>query len=223
MCINEIPKFSNAKFEINKSSKHNPILQDIKKGKPRFVSNIFPLKGYPWNYGALPQTWENKNKVLCDGYKGDNDPLDIIEIGPKKKIGEVYFGKVLGCLALVDDGEIDWKIIVIDSKNEKINDIKDVEEHFPNLLMHTKNWFENYKIPDGKGKNKFALEGKFMDKDEAMKIINEAHQSYKELMETKCENDFSYEMGEAECKTMGDEKQQDSQFPESINDYFYLK
>lgn len=33
----------------------NPIKQDMKKGKLRYVANIFPHKGYIWNYGALPQ------------------------------------------------------------------------------------------------------------------------------------------------------------------------
>ena len=33
----------------------NPIKQDIKKGKLRFVRNCFPHKGYLWNYGAFPQ------------------------------------------------------------------------------------------------------------------------------------------------------------------------
>ena len=33
----------------------NPLKQDIKKGNLRFVSNVFPHKGYIWNYGAIPQ------------------------------------------------------------------------------------------------------------------------------------------------------------------------
>lgn len=33
----------------------NPIKQDIKKGKLRFVRNCFPHKGYLWNYGAFPR------------------------------------------------------------------------------------------------------------------------------------------------------------------------
>lgn len=33
----------------------NPIIQDTKKGKLRFVRNCFPHKGYIWNYGAFPQ------------------------------------------------------------------------------------------------------------------------------------------------------------------------
>lgn len=67
--------------------KLNPIKQDIKKGNPRFVPNCFPHKGYIWNYGALPQTWEDPNIVdentKC---KGDNDPIDCIEIGYKVSI-----------------------------------------------------------------------------------------------------------------------------------------
>lgn len=62
----------------------NPIIQDTKKGKLRFVPNVFPHKGYIWNYGALPQTWENPE--LLDehtGCKGDNDPIDVLEIGYK--------------------------------------------------------------------------------------------------------------------------------------------
>lgn len=33
----------------------NPIKQDVKKGKLRFVANCFPHHGYIWNYGAIPQ------------------------------------------------------------------------------------------------------------------------------------------------------------------------
>lgn len=46
------------------------------------MPNCFPHHGYIWNYGALPQTWEDPNVVdentKC---KGDNDPIDALEIG----------------------------------------------------------------------------------------------------------------------------------------------
>jgi len=41
--------------QINRGEKLNPIKQDIKKGKVRFVNNCFPYHGYIWNYGAFPQ------------------------------------------------------------------------------------------------------------------------------------------------------------------------
>lgn len=41
--------------QISKEEALNPIKQDVKKGKLRFVRNCFPHKGYLWNYGAFPQ------------------------------------------------------------------------------------------------------------------------------------------------------------------------
>ena len=77
----EVPRWTNAKLEISKSEPLNPIVQDVKKGKMRFVSNVFPHKGYIWNYGAFPQTWEDP-KVVHPGTEasGDNDPLDVCDI-----------------------------------------------------------------------------------------------------------------------------------------------
>ena len=53
--IVEVPRWTNAKMEISKEEAFNPIKQDIKKGRLRFVRNCFPHHGYIWNYGAFPQ------------------------------------------------------------------------------------------------------------------------------------------------------------------------
>lgn len=53
------------------------------------------------------QTWENP-EVLDEstGCKGDNDPIDILEIGFRvAKRGEVLQVKVLGTVALIDEGK----------------------------------------------------------------------------------------------------------------------
>ena len=42
-------------LQISTKEALNPIKQDCKKGKLRFVHNCFPYHGYIWNYGALPQ------------------------------------------------------------------------------------------------------------------------------------------------------------------------
>ncbi|OBS80146.1 hypothetical protein A6R68_21651, partial [Neotoma lepida] len=85
---NGIPrkKARNDDYEIATEEPLNPIKQDAKNGKLRYVPNIFPYKGYIWNYGALPQ-------VLSCG--------DVIHV------------KILGILALIDEGATDWKIIAI--------------------------------------------------------------------------------------------------------------
>lgn len=56
----------------------------------------------------------------------------MIEIGAKTcKSGGVYKVKVLGVLALVDVGEVDWKVITIsidDPKAALVNDVPDVNK-----------------------------------------------------------------------------------------------
>ncbi|NXC16414.1 IPYR2 pyrophosphatase, partial [Corythaeola cristata] len=132
--IVEVPRWTNAKMEIATEEPLNPIKQDIKKGKLRYVANIFPHKGYIWNYGALPQTWEDPNHTdNITGFCGDNDPIDVCEIGSKiRSSGEIVQVKVLGVLALVDEGETDWKIIAIsvdDPEAQKIHGNMDLKEN----------------------------------------------------------------------------------------------
>ena len=184
----EIPRFGNAKMEISKDEWMNPIKQDVKKGALRYVKNCFPHKGYPWNYGALPQTWESPEVVDKEtGLKGDNDPIDAIEIGSKQAhAGEVKQVKVLGALALLDEGETDWKVVVIDVTDplaEKLNDASDIEKVCPGLIDATRHWFRVYKVPDGKPENQFAFDGELKDRSFALRIIEETHHSWRELME----------------------------------------
>jgi hypothetical protein len=47
-------------LQINLASSLNPMKQDIKNGKLRYVNNVFPYHGYIWNYGALPQVSQTK-------------------------------------------------------------------------------------------------------------------------------------------------------------------
>jgi len=185
--IVEIPRWSNAKLEISKDEVLNPIKQDIKKGKLRFVRNCFPHKGYLWNYGAFPRTWEDPNVVHPETKaKGDNDPLDVCEIGELVGYtGQIKQVKVLGVMALLDEEETDWKVIVIDVNDPlapKLNDVEDVERHLPGLLRATNEWFRIYKIPDGKPENQFAFSGECKNKKYAMDVIRETHEAWERLM-----------------------------------------
>jgi len=112
----EIPRWTNAKQEIKRPELLNPIVQDTSNGKIRFVRNRFPYHGYIWNYGAIPQTWEDRNYTHPDTMaKGVNDPIDVCEIGERVAYpGQIKQVKVLGVIALLDGGETDWKIIAID-------------------------------------------------------------------------------------------------------------
>jgi inorganic pyrophosphatase len=64
-------------------------------------------------------------------------------------VGQVKQVKVLGIMALLDEGETDWKVIVVDINDplaSKLNDIEDVERHLPGLIRATNEWFRIYKI-----------------------------------------------------------------------------
>lgn len=177
----EIPRGQNAKLEISRDEPLNPIKQDVKSGKLRYVHDK-----YPFNYGALPQTWENPMLAHPDTQaKGDNDPIDACEIGSKQhQTGEVITVKVIGTWAMIDEGETDWKILCIDVTDplaDKINDIADVETHFPGKTKEVFTFLRDYKIPDGKPANVFAFNGELKNKAFAMKTIEETHEEWHKI------------------------------------------
>ncbi|XP_072261762.1 inorganic pyrophosphatase 2, mitochondrial [Pyxicephalus adspersus] len=197
----EVPRWTNAKMEIATKEELNPIKQDIKKGKLRFVSNVFPHKGYIWNYGALPQTWEDpSHKDQDTNCFGDNDPIDVCEIGSKVcSRGDVIQVKVLGVLGLLDEGEMDWKIIAIntdDPEADKFNDIEDVRKYKPGYLEATVEWLRSYKVPDGKPENQFGFNGEFKNQAFAIDVIKNTHDYWKDMIHKKAES------GEIQCKNV---------------------
>ncbi|CAB08747.1 putative inorganic pyrophosphatase C3A12.02 [Schizosaccharomyces pombe] len=182
--VTEIPRWTQAKCEISLTSPFHPIKQDLKNGKLRYVANSFPYHGFIWNYGALPQTWEDPNVIDSrTKMKGDGDPLDVCEIGGSiGYIGQIKQVKVLGALGLIDQGETDWKILAIDINDPRaklLNDISDVQNLMPRLLPCTRDWFAIYKIPDGKPKNRFFFDGNYLPKSDALDIIAQCHQHWK--------------------------------------------
>ncbi|EIE23360.1 inorganic pyrophosphatase precursor [Coccomyxa subellipsoidea C-169] len=185
----EIPKESSAKMECATDEELTPIKQDTKKGK---------LRHYPyninWNYGMLPQTWEDPAHKAQDigGVAGDNDPVDVVEIGSEEcAMGGVYAVKPLAILAMIDDGELDWKIAAIrtdDPKADLVNDVEDVEREFPGELDKIRIWFRDYKKPDGKPENQFGYDDTWQNKEFTLNVIAETHGFYAKLKSGEREN-----------------------------------
>lgn len=195
----EVPRWSNAKMEIATKEALNPIKQDVKKGKLRYVANVFPHRGYIWNYGALPQTWEDPSHTDKDtNCCGDNDPIDVCDIGSKVcSRGEVIQVKVLGVLGMIDEGETDWKIIAINAEDpdaSELNSIADVRKKKPGHLEATVDWFKKYKVPDGKPENQFAFNGQFKDRDFAVQVIRSTHDHWRALVQKQAK------AGEINCQ-----------------------
>lgn len=135
------------------------------------------------NYGAFPQTWEDPDHEE-DGLGGDNDPLDVVDVGSKPcQVGDVYTVRVLGVLGMVDGGEMDWKVVVARSgaADAAWVDASAPTEEQGARLAAMRDWFRDYKLPDGKPENEFAFEGRFLGPDEAVRIVGVQHELYKKL------------------------------------------
>lgn len=187
--IIEVPKMTKAKMEVATKENMNAIAQDLKKGKLRdYHGPIY------WNYGMLPQTWESpyheNPETKC---YGDNDPLDVVEIGSKPlALGTVEPIKPLGVLAMIDDGELDWKVIAIsvnDPLSADLDDIDDVEKQCPGMISGIREWFRWYKTPDGKPLNSFGFDEAALDKNKALEVISETHVAWRQLVTGRVSTD----------------------------------
>jgi len=178
----EIPKYSKAKMEVSTKEEKNPIAQDIKKGNLRdYHGPIF------WNYGCLPQTWEDPNETHPElKVNGDDDPIDVVEIGSKALVmGSVVPVKVLGVIAMIDDGELDWKVIAVSTEDPLASEYNDIGDVPDSILSGVREWFRWYKTPDDKPLNGFGFDEKYLDAAETKKVIEETHQAWKNLRSGK--------------------------------------
>ena len=157
--IVEISKGMAHKMEVNKEEQYNPIMQDTTHNGTRGRDYLY---GVPFfNYGLFPQTWEDPSVKDESGNGGDNDPLDVIEIGAKQlPMGSVIPVKILGCLELVDQGEVDHKILALsmdDGDAEKIHSVSDLQSVKPGVLDALVDWLTKYKIPEGSRRMCFLM------------------------------------------------------------------
>jgi inorganic pyrophosphatase len=153
--IIEIPKGSKGKFEIHKES-----------GLLMLDRVLFSAVHYPANYGFIPQT-----------YCGDRDPLDIlvimsIDLPPLCMID----AKVIGVMRMIDQGEADDKIIAVALNDMSVNHINDISELPPHTTVEIRRFFEDYK----KLENKQVVVEDFMGKTDAIRIVQESIDLYKE-------------------------------------------
>jgi inorganic pyrophosphatase len=158
--IIEIPQGSRCKYEIDKPS-----------GLLRLDRVIYSSFYYPVNYGFIPQTFGH-----------DKDPLDILVLTSLPIVPLTLMeAKVIGVMQMIDGGDADDKIISVASTDPSVNHYNNIEElpaHFLNELRH---FFEEYKSLE----NKTVVVEDFGDKVTALKIIEEAIQSYKDLFSNK--------------------------------------
>lgn len=177
----EIPMYMTTKMEVQKELAGNIITQDTNKdGSPRYYTYGTPF----FNYGLIPQTWEDPSLVSHQGNGGDNDPLDVMEIGAGPlEMGSINPCKILGSLELIDEGETDHKIICIvltDPDASRINSMADLDVVKPGTTAKLVDWLKRYKTSDGKPENSLAQDTP-TSINEAVAIIQETHDRWKTL------------------------------------------
>ena len=177
----EIPKWSRTKVECATREPFNPLKLDSKNGAVRTYSHGDML----FNYGFLPQTWEDPEHVHPDtGAGGDNDPLDVVELGMRAwPVGTVLRVKPLGIMAMIDGGETDWKLLTVavsDPIAPMLSNLDDLHIQLPGAVAATHRWFRLYKWPE---MNSFAFSGQAQDRQYAERIIAETHVAWRKLVD----------------------------------------
>jgi inorganic pyrophosphatase len=154
----EIPAGTNKKYEYNKTTNRFEI--DQKNGKDRVV-DFLPYIG---NYGYIPSTYSDPKKG------GDGDALDVLVLSESMPTGSISEILPIAMLKLIDDGELDYKIIAIPFNESdqiiKATTYKELDESYPQIKQIIELWFLNYNKDD-----EARIDG-WVNEKEAIKEIN---------------------------------------------------
>lgn len=156
----EVPMGSNVKYELDKAS-----------GLIKVDRILFSSVHYPANYGFIPQTY-------CD----DNDPLDVLVLGQEPLVPLCLLrAKPIGLMKMIDQGEMDDKIIAVHLDDAEFAHYNAVSELPPHRLRQLKRFFEEYKALE----NKTVTVETFLGPYEAMAALAEAREHYARFCKEK--------------------------------------
>mmetsp|Transcript_1861 Transcript_1861/g.2838 ORF Transcript_1861/g.2838 Transcript_1861/m.2838 type:complete len:303 (-) Transcript_1861:40-948(-) len=190
-CVIETPRGSINPLQLGTHTEMNPLQfqkkgqldegdTDLQKGTKRsYASKI------PFNAGILPQTWSSP-EVMDRGYPGSGRPLEVIEIGTKRlSSGQVVTVAPLGMIGALQNGRINWKMLVINSRDhvqDPLYSIEDVDVRFPRLLGDIREWLRMCLVHENLPRYTFAFDEDWQDWGFGMEIIGECHKDWKVLL-----------------------------------------
>ena len=150
----EIPLGSKNKYEL-----------DEKTGRIKLDRVLYAAMIYPAEYGIIEHT-----------LAPDGDPLDILVICSDPTFpGCIVPARVLGCLTMIDDGKLDYKLISVVDCDPRYADVQELEDLSPFVLKEISNFFANYKVLQ----NVTVTVGEYLSKKEALQIIQQCRDAYK--------------------------------------------
>jgi inorganic pyrophosphatase len=145
--INEIPFGALQKFEMKTKEPQN-LISEHTSGSKKLQAFGVPV---PFNYGCFPQTYRDPTKTdEISGLGGDDDPTDVIDLtGAFVDPGAVVRCRPLGAVCLIDDGEADWKTLVVnvdvESPLSDARSVADVERMAPGRINEALKWLDDFK------------------------------------------------------------------------------
>ncbi len=161
------PEVVNVVIEIPKGS-HNKYEFDEKLGVFKLDRVFYSSVHFPMDYGFIPETRSE-----------DGDHLDVLVMGSDPvQPGFLVEARPIGLIHMIDSGEQDNKIIAVQEKNprfKEVKDLKDVEGFNPHFIKEVVNFFETYKLLQGKEVRVTEIRGA----DEAKSEIRRAQEMYK--------------------------------------------
>lgn len=91
---------------------------------------------------------------------------------------------------MIDDGELDWKVLAISTDDplaQELHDVGDVDAKCPGVTSGIREWFRWYKTPDGKPLSRFGFEERFLERSFALSVISENYETWKALRDGSAE------------------------------------
>lgn len=155
ICVIEISKGSRKKYELDKQTGYI-ILDRI----------LYTSTHYPANYGFIPLT-----------YGDDEDPLDVLLLCAERlEPMALVRAYPIGVISMIDNGRNDEKIIAIPFSDPNYNHYTNIDQLPPHIFDEMRHFFSVYKNLE----NKDTAVNEVSAKDDAIKIISDAIENYKE-------------------------------------------
>jgi inorganic pyrophosphatase len=179
--VNEIPLGTLDKHEVQPGEPYNRIVEDP-VGSARLKAFGQPV---PFNYGCFPQTYRDPDEIdELHGAPGDDDPLDVLDVsGHSVGVGDIVECRILGAVCLVDEGEADWKVFVVNTRAGPLSharSVEDVEAVAPGRIQEMLGWMEDFK--HSTGKDTATLHYKIHDAEWATALVERDHASWRRLV-----------------------------------------
>lgn len=156
----EVPKGSQDKYEYDEK------LDVVKLDRVLYGSQRFPF-----NYGFVPETRAK-----------DGDHADVLLISTNVLFpGVLVEARAIGFMEMIDSGDVDNKILAVPVSDPRFADIKSMEDLPGHLVKEIQNFFETYKILQGK---KVEVKG-FAGKDRAEQELKDTREEYAKEVQGK--------------------------------------